>query len=244
MKFTSTSNPVLSEKAFGALSGEGTMSIKGTLNKSIILFLLLLVSASFSWKLATYDLELLSPLMWGGAIVGFILAMVTIFAKKYAKFTAPLYALAQGFVLGSISMVYSSLYSGIVLQAVLITFGIMAVMLVLFRSGIIKVTNKFRSGIIIATGGIALVYLVSFILGFFGIQIPYLHSGGPIGIGISIFIIIIAALNLILDFNFIQESCERGAPKEAEWFAAFGLMVTLVWLYLEVLRLLSYLNKR
>src|SRR5690554_2280839 len=244
MKFTSTSNPVLSEKAFEALSGEGTMSIKGTLNKSIILFLLLLVSASFSWKLATYDLELLSPLMWGGAIVGFILAMVTIFAKKYAKFTAPLYALAQGFVLGSISMVYSSLYSGIVLQAVLITFGIMAVMLVLFRSGIIKVTNKFRSGIIIATGGIALVYLVSFILGFFGIQIPYLHSGGPIGIGISIFIIIIAALNLILDFNFIQESCERGASKEAEWFAAFGLMVTLVWLYLEVLRLLSYLNKR
>ncbi len=204
MKFTSTSNPVLSEKAFEALSGEGTMSIKGTLNKSIILFLLLLVSASFSWKLATYDLELLSPLMWGGAIVGFILAMVTIFAKKYAKFTAPLYALAQGFVLGSISMVYSSLYSGIVLQAVLITFGIMAVMLVLFRSGIIKVTNKFRSGIIIATGGIALVYLVSFILGFFGIQIPYLHSGGPIGIGISIFIIIIAALNLILDFNLFK----------------------------------------
>lgn len=244
MKFTSTSNPVLSDKAFEALSGEGTMSIKGTLNKSIILFLLLLVSASFSWKLDTYDLELLSPLMWGGAIVGFILAMVTIFAKKYAKFTAPLYALAQGFVLGSISMVYSTLYSEIVLQAVLITFGIMAVMLVLFRSGIIKVTNKFRSGIIIATGGIALVYLVSFILGFFGIQIPYLHSGGPIGIGISIFIIIIAALNLILDFNFIQESCERGAPKEAEWFAAFGLMVTLVWLYLEVLRLLSYLNKR
>ncbi|HOE38025.1 MAG TPA: Bax inhibitor-1/YccA family protein [Bacteroidales bacterium] len=244
MKFTSTSNPVLSEKAFEALSGEGTMSIKGTLNKSIILFLLLLVSASFSWKLATYDLELLSPLMWGGAIVGFILAMVTIFAKKFAKFTAPVYAIAQGFFLGSISMMYNTLYSGIVLQAVLITFGIMAVMLVLFRSGIIKVTNKFRSGVIIATGGIALVYLVSFILGFFGIQIPYLHSGGPIGIGISIFIIIIAALNLILDFNFIQESCERGAPKEAEWFAAFGLMVTLVWLYLEVLRLLSYLNKR
>ncbi|HOR60900.1 MAG TPA: Bax inhibitor-1/YccA family protein, partial [Bacteroidales bacterium] len=238
------SNPVLSEKAFEALSGEGTMSIKGTLNKSIILFLLLLVSASFSWKLATYDLELLSPLMWGGAIVGFILAMVTIFAKKFAKFTAPVYAIAQGFFLGSISMMYNTLYSGIVLQAVLITFGIMAVMLVLFRSGIIKVTNKFRSGVIIATGGIALVYLVSFILGFFGIQIPYLHSGGPIGIGISIFIIIIAALNLILDFNFIQESCERGAPKEAEWFAAFGLMVTLVWLYLEVLRLLSYLNKR
>lgn len=244
MKFTSTSNPVFTEKAFAAQSGEGTMSIKGTLNKSIILFLLLLIAASFSWKLATYDRGLLSATMIVSAIVGLVIGLVTIFASKFAKFTAPVYAIAQGFFLGAISMMYEDLYSGIVLQAVLITFAIMGAMLVLFRSGIIKVTNKFRSGIIIATGGIALVYLVSFILGFFGIQIPYLHTGGPIGIGISIFIIIIAALNLILDFNFIQESCERGAPKEAEWFAAFGLMVTLIWLYLEVLRLLSYLNKR
>jgi uncharacterized YccA/Bax inhibitor family protein len=220
------------------------MSIKGTLNKSILLFLILLVTASLSWRLAQYNPELLPSLMIGSGIVGFVLAMVTIFAHKYAKYTAPLYVAAQGLLLGSVSMLYESLFSGIVLQAILITFAIMGVMLFLFRSEIIKVTDKFRSGVIIATGGIALVYILSFVLGFFGVEIPYLHQGGPIGIAISAFIVVIAALNLILDFNFIQEASDRGAPKDMEWFAAFGLMLTLIWLYLEVLRLLSYLNRR
>lgn len=244
MRLTNTSNPVFSEKTFNAQIGAETMSVKGTLNKSIFLFLLLLITASLSWRLASYDPELLPSLMIGAGILGFILAMITIFARKYAKFTAPLYAASQGFFLGAVSLMYSAVYSGIVLQAVLITFAITGVMLFLFRSGIIKVTNKFRSGVIIATGGIAVVYLLSFVLSFFGITIPYLHDGGPISIAISGFIIVIAALNLILDFNFIQEASDKGSPKELEWYAAFGLMLTLIWLYLEILRLLSYLNRR
>ncbi len=244
MRLTNTSNPVFSEKTFNAQIGAETMSVKGTLNKSIFLFLLLLITASLSWRLASYDPELLPSLMIGAGILGFILAMITIFARKYAKFTAPLYAASQGFFLGAVSLMYSVVYSGIVLQAVLITFAITGVMLFLFRSGIIKVTNKFRSGVIIATGGIAVVYLLSFVLSFFGITIPYLHDGGPISIAISGFIIVIAALNLILDFNFIQEASDKGSPKELEWYAAFGLMLTLIWLYLEILRLLSYLNRR
>lgn len=244
MRLTNTSNPVFSEKTFNAQIGAETMSVKGTLNKSIFLFLLLLITASLSWRLASYDPELLPSLMIGAGILGFILAMITIFARKYAKFTAPLYAASQGFFLGAVSLMYSVVYSGIVLQAVLITFAITGVMLFLFRSGIIKVTNKFRSGLIIATGGIAVVYLLSFVLSFFGITIPYLHDGGPISIAISGFIIVIAALNLILDFNFIQEASDKGSPKELEWYAAFGLMLTLIWLYLEILRLLSYLNRR
>lgn len=243
MRFTNTSNPVLTNKAFEVPVDGKVMTINGTVNKSIFLFLLLLITASLSWRLAAYDPTLLSTFLWPSAIVGFVLAIITIFAKKYAMYTAPLYVVAQGFFLGAISMVYSSVYSGIVLQAVLLTAAVMGVMLFLFRSGIIKVTQKFRAGVIIATGGIAVVYLLSFVLGFFGMNIPYLHEGGPIGIGISVFIVIIAALNLTLDFSFIRDAAAAGAPKYMEWYAAFGLMVTLIWLYLEMLRLLSKIRR-
>jgi uncharacterized YccA/Bax inhibitor family protein len=243
MRFTNTSNPVLSNKAFEAQADGELMTINGTVNKSLFLFLLLLITASLSWRLAMYDATLLTTLLWPSAIVGLVLALITVFAKKYAYITAPLYVAAQGFFLGAISMVYNSFYSGIVLQAVLLTAAIMGVMLVAFRTGIIKPTERFKSGVFIATAGIGVVYLLSFVMSFFGMSVPYLHEGGPIGIGISVFIVIIAALNLILDFSFIRDASLAGAPKYMEWYAAFGLMVTLIWLYLEILRLLSKIRR-
>lgn len=243
MRFTNTSNPVLTNKAFEVQADGQAMTIQGTVNRSIFLFLLLLITASLSWRLAEYDADLLSVLMWPSAIAGFVLALITIFAKKYSMITAPLYAAAEGFFLGAISMVYNSFYSGIVLQAVLLTAAILGVMLFAYKTGLIKATQKFRSGVLIATGGIALVYLASFVMNMFGMSMPYLHDGGPIGIGISVFIVIIAALNLILDFSFIEQASQSNAPKYMEWYAAFGLMVTLVWLYLEILRLLGKIRR-
>jgi uncharacterized YccA/Bax inhibitor family protein len=243
MRFTNTSNPVLTNKAFEVQADGQQMTIQGTVNKSIFLFLLLLITASLSWRLAEYDASLLATLLWPSAIVGFVLALITIFAKKYSMITAPLYVAAQGFFLGAISMVYSTLYSGIVIQAVLLTASILGVMLLAYKTGIIKATQKFRSGMMIATGGIAIVYLASFVMNMFGMSMPYLHDGGPIGIGISVFIVIIAALNFILDFSFIEEASHSNAPKYMEWYAAFGLMVTLIWLYLEILRLLSKIRR-
>lgn len=243
MRFTNTSNPVFSNKAFAAQADGEVMTIKGTVNKSIFLFLLLLITASLSWQLAEFDPSLLSTLLWPSAIVGFILALITIFAKKYAMYTAPLYAAAEGFFLGAISMVYNIIMPGIILQAVLLTAAILGVMLFAYKFGIIKPSQRFRSGVMIATGGIGLVYLASFMMNIFGLNMPYIHDGGPIGIGISVFIVIIAALNLILDFSFIENAANQNAPKYMEWYAAFGLMVTLIWLYLEILRLLSKIRR-
>ncbi|MDD3860033.1 MAG: Bax inhibitor-1/YccA family protein [Bacteroidales bacterium] len=243
MRFTNTSNPVLTNKAFSIQSDGEVMTIKGTVNKSLLLFLILLITASLSWKLAASGSELLTMLLWPSAIIGFVLAIITIFAKKYAMYTAPLYVAAQGFFLGAISMVYNFIYPGIIIQAVLLTAGILGVMLFAYKTGMIKVTQKFRSGILIATGGIAIVYLASFIMNIFGMSMPYIHEGGPIGIGISLFIVIIAALNLILDFSFIEEASHANSPKYMEWYAAFGLMVTLIWLYLEILRLLGKIRR-
>jgi len=242
MRFTNTSNPALTNKAFQLQADGQAMTISGAINKSIVLFLLLVAAASVSWRLALSGNELVFKLLWPSAILGFVIALITIFAKKYSPITAPLYAIVEGFFLGAISMVYNSLYNGIVLQAVLLTAGIMGVMLFAYKTGLIKVTQKFRSGVFIATGGIALVYVVSFIMNMFGTQMPYIHDSGPIGIGISLFIVVIAALNLVLDFSFIDEAAKSGAPKYMEWYSAFGLMVTLIWLYLEILRLLSKLR--
>ena len=172
----------------------------------------------------------------GGAIGGFILAMVTIFKKTWAPVTAPLYALVEGFFLGSISAMYELRFDGIVFQAVMLTFGTLFALLMAYRSGLIKATENFKLGVIAATGGIALVYLATIVLGFFGINIPLIHESGIVGIGFSLFVIVIAALNLVLDFDFIENGVEQGAPKYMEWYGAFGLMVTLVWLYIEFLR--------
>jgi uncharacterized YccA/Bax inhibitor family protein len=179
-----------------------------------------------------------------GAFGGFITAMVTIFKMNWAPVTAPIYALLEGLFLGGLSAILDARYHGIAIQAVGLTFGTLLVMLLVYSSGMVRVTNKFRIGIIAATGGIALFYFVEVILGFFGVHFVAVNGSGPIGIAFSLFVCAIAALNLVLDFDFIEQGVNNGAPKYMEWYGAFGIMVTLVWLYLEILRLLSKMRSR
>jgi uncharacterized YccA/Bax inhibitor family protein len=179
-----------------------------------------------------------------GAIGGLILALITILKKQWAGTTAPLYALCEGLVLGAISLVFEKAYPGIAFQAISLTFAVFASLLIAYKAKLIVVTDKFRSIVIAATMGLGLFYLVTFILGFFKINVPIITSSSLFGIGFSIFVVAIASLNLILDFDFIERASKSGAPKYMEWFAAFGLLVTLVWLYLEILRLLSKLRDR
>ena len=246
-----TSNPALSSKVFTGLEPTtDTMSIQGTVNKTLILLLLVCVSAAWIWNRyygapePSQALADISLWMIGGAIGGFIVALVTIFKKSWASVTAPIYALLEGLLLGGISATFEARYPGIVIQAVGLTFGTLFCLLVVYTSRMIKVTQNFRLGIVAATGGIALFYLVSLVLGMFGINIPLIHENGLIGIGFSLFVVVIAALNLVLDFDFIENAAAQGAPKYMEWYGAFGLIVTLVWLYIEILRLLSKLRSR
>lgn len=248
-------NPALKESTFldlgsGAVvarDGEA-MTLNGTINKTGILLLLTVLTAAFSWNQALGPDGLPAPgfavYMWGGAIGGLVLALITVFKKTWSPVTAPLYALVEGFFLGAISAVYNAQFGGIVMQAVMLTFGILFALLFAYRSGLIKATENFKLGVVAATGGIALVYLATIALGFFGIKIPLIHESGLIGIGFSLFVVVIASLNLVLDFDFIETGVEQGAPRYMEWYGAFGLMVTLVWLYLELLRLLSKLQSR
>lgn len=226
----------------------GAMTINGTVNKTGLLLLLVVLTGAYSWHQAFGADGAINPAvslyLWGGMLTGFGLALLTIFKKAWAPVTAPLYAIAQGFFLGAISAIYDARFDGIVVQAVMLTFGTLFAMLAAYRAGLIKATEKFRMGVVAATGGIALFYLVSIVLGFFGIQIPMIHGSGVIGIGFSLFVVAIAALNLVLDFDFIEKAAAQGAPKVTEWYGAFGLMVTLVWLYLEFLRLLSKIQSR
>ena len=235
-------NPTLSEKVFQqsdqAVSTGEKMTITGTVNKIGILFLLLLIGASISWYMPSQGF------MWGGAIGGFIVAMVTVFKKEWSTVTAPIYAGLEGLFLGAISVVYAGAYDGIVFNAVALTMGIFAAMLMTYRSGLIEVTKKFRMGVIAATGGVALVYFASIILGFFGVNLSLVTGSGWMGIGFSLLVIVIAAMNLVLDFDLIDQGAEYGAPKYFEWYTAFGLIITLVWLYIEILRLLGKLQRR
>jgi uncharacterized YccA/Bax inhibitor family protein len=177
-------------------------------------------------------------LFWVGLIGGLVLALVITFKKELAPYLSPAYALLEGLVLGAISVMLNAYYPGIALQAIMLTFAVATIMLALYYFKIIQATQKFKSVIIIATAAIGIFYLVSFILSFFGITSPA-YAATPLGIGISVFIVIIAALNLILDFDFIEQGAEYQAPKFMEWYGAFGLMVTLIWLYIEILRLLA-----
>ena len=248
-------NPALQESTFLDLgtgtvvrNDAGTMSLNGTVNKTGFLLLLTVLTAAYAWsQTITPTGEVASNAgiyLWGGMIGGLVLALVTVFKKAWSPITAPLYALVEGFFLGSISAVYNAQFQGIVLQAVMLTFGIMFALLFAYRSGLIKATENFKLGVVAATGGVALIYLATIGLGFFGIKIPFIHESGLIGIGFSLVVVVIAALNLVLDFDFIEKGVEVGAPKYMEWYGAFGLMITLVWLYLELLRLLSKLQSR
>ncbi len=243
-----TSNPTLNDNVFeraGYGSGNA-MTINGTVNKVGILLLLVLVPAAYMWNQVMTAWEpsaALGPALLGG-IGGFVVALVTIFKKHWAPVTAPLYALLEGLFLGGISATYNIQFQGLPMQAVALTFGTLAVLLLAYRTGLVRATENFRMGVVAATGGIAVVYLVSIVMGLFGVRVPMIHEAGIVGIGFSLFVVVIAALNLVLDFDFIEKGSEMGAPKYMEWYAAFGLLVTLVWLYLEILRLLAKLQSR
>ncbi|MCW4453571.1 Bax inhibitor-1/YccA family protein [Flavobacterium sp. MXW15] len=248
-------NPALKESTFLDLGSgtvvsrdSGTMTLNGTVNKTGVLLLLAVATAAFAWNNTLTATGELAPgamlYLWGGLIGGLLLALATIFKKTWAPVTAPLYALFEGFFLGTISALFEARFPGIVFQAVILTFGTLFALLFAYRSGLIKATENFKLGVVAATGGIALVYLATIVLGLFNINIPFIHDSGLIGIGFSLFVVVVAALNLVLDFDFIENGVDAGAPKYMEWYGAFGLMVTLVWLYIEFLRLLSKLQSR
>lgn len=243
-----TANPALNDQVFrdaGQVAAADAMTINGTVNKTGLMLLLLIASASYTWgQFMEGNVEAMSLWMMVGIIGGLVVAMVTVFKRTWAPVTAPLYAVLEGFALGGLSAVLEASYPNIVIQAVALTFGTAGSLLVAYKSGVIKATENFKLGVFAATGGMALVYLVGMIMGFFGASIPYIHENGLIGIGFSLVVVVIAALNLVLDFDFIEKGAEAGAPKYMEWYAAFGLMVTLIWLYIEILRLLSKLNSR
>lgn len=238
-------NPTLNAKTFTAfdITSEQSMTISGTVYKTAFSLLLLMTASLFTWNLPAGDPRS-SWLMMVGMLGGFVLALVTIFKQHLAKYTVPAYAILQGLALGGISKFFETMYPGIVTQAVMLTFGTLGALLLAYVSGLIKPTENLKLGIVAATGGIAFVYLISWVLSWFSVSVPLIHSNSNMGILFSIGVVVIAALNLVLDFDFIEEGSEKGAPKYMEWYGAFGLMVTLIWLYLEILRLLAKLSSR
>lgn len=244
-----TSNPALNLKAFegqGAVAIGERMTVAGTVNKTGILLCCAVLTAAWTWsRFLHFGANAVAVPIGVGAIGGLIFAIVTIFKKEWSPITAPIYALLEGMVLGGISALVDSRAPGIAIQAVTLTFGTLIVLLLAYRSGLIKVTDKFRLGVVAATGGIALLYVLTMVLGLFHIQaFAPLYQAGAIGIGFSLLVVVIASLNLVLDFDFIESAAQFGVPKYMEWYAGFGLMVTLIWLYLEILRLLSKLRSR
>ncbi|MFZ1945058.1 MAG: Bax inhibitor-1/YccA family protein [Acidobacteriaceae bacterium] len=243
-----TSNPALNSQIFQgqhAALGE-SMTLDGTVNKTGILLVCAGASAAWAWHvfMQTRSAASVLPLMWIGLLGGLVFAMITIFKKTWAPVTAPVYSLLEGLALGSISAVLELRYPGIAMQSVGLTFGTLLILLLAYRSGLIPVTQKFRLGIVAATGAIMLLYIAEIVLGFFGIHFASINGNGMIGIGFSVVVVIIAALNLVLDFDFIESGVNAQAPKYMEWYGAFGLMVTLVWLYIEILNLLAKVRSR
>lgn len=256
MDLTKSSNPVFGKNIFEqSVAGynDEVMTVNGTINKTAIMLLIVILAATFTWRKFFGAIDPANPgvlpsgiMVWTmvGAIGGFITAIITSFSPRRAAMTAPIYAVFEGLFLGAISALFEAMYPGLVMRAVLLTFGVFVVMLLLFRSGTIRVTDKFRTIIIAATAGVALVYFVSFIASLFGANMGFMYGGGMIGIGFSLVVVAIAALNLILDFDMIVRGANARAPQFMEWYGAFGLMVTLIWLYLEILRLLSRFASR
>jgi len=248
-----TANPALNDKTFAPAPGQTisrdpaqVMTLNGTVNKTGLLMLALFMAASVPWNrfFESGGTAPMGAFIWGGMIGGLVLAIATMFKKHWSPITAPAYAVAQGLFLGGLSATFEMMFPGIVMQAVSLTMFVLFALLLAYRSGMIKATENFKLGVTAATGGIFIFYMVSMVLGMFGVNLPMLHGGGIMSIGISLFVVVIASLNLVLDFDFIEQGAESGAPKYMEWFAAFGLMVTLVWLYLEILHLLAKLNSR
>lgn len=242
------SNPILNDNFGQTQTGDrvilgGTMSVAGTIDKTFLMFLCALMPAIYTWNQYMLGFtDKANMLMMVGVIVGFVFALISTFTRN--KIFMVLYAICEGLFLGGISAAFNQAYPGIVIQAVLATFAAMFSMLGLYKFNIIKCTDKFRSIIYISTISIAVLYLIQWIGSFFHYSIPALFGTGTIGIGFSAIVVAIAALNLILDFDFIEKGVQNMLPKEFEWYGAFGLMVTLVWLYLEILRLLAKLRDR
>ena len=235
-------NPALSANTFDGLeASDNPMTLSGTINKTAMLMALVVAGAGWVWNsyFASKQISDIQPLMLLGSIGGLIVALITIFNKRLAGYLSPAYALLEGLAVGGISALYESTHPGIAIQAIGLTFGILFTMLVVYRTGLIKVTARFQAGVVGATGGIALLYLADLVLMYFGHPVTLIHEGGVWGIVFSLFVIVIASLNLVMDFDFIAKGVEQRAPKYMEWYAAFGLVVTLIWLYLEILRLLS-----
>lgn len=247
------SNPTLGEGAFRRMTVAGsaytqTFTVNGVIAKTGGLLGLVVLAAAFMWNRIQSnpgDLSGIMPLLIVGCLVGFVLCLVISFIPATAPFLAPVYALAQGAVLGTVSSAFelSPKYQGLTMQAIALTFGVFMAMLLSYRAGLIKPTEKFKSIVVGATMGIALTYLISLGLSMFGVRMPFIHDATPIGIGFSLFVVVLAAMNLILDFDFIEKAAAEGAPKKMEWYGAFGLTVTLIWLYIEILRLLAKLRR-
>jgi uncharacterized YccA/Bax inhibitor family protein len=245
-----TANPALRAETFdiGADPAAATMTVMGAVHKTALLVFLVFTGAYWTWQqfppVAGEFPVGLKPWLYGSAIGGAVVALVTMWQKHWAAFTSPIYALLEGIFLGGISALFEASFPGIAIQAVGLTAGTLFTLLLIYRSGLIAATENFKLGVTAATGAIMLVYLISWVLGMFGVRMPFLHDNGIVGIGISLVIVVVAALNLVLDFDFIEKGEEKKAPKYMEWYAAFGLLVTLVWLYLEILRLLAKLRSR
>jgi uncharacterized YccA/Bax inhibitor family protein len=241
------SNPILNEKAFSGVraADADAMTINGTIQKTAGLLFLLVCSGAYTWAVTRADgASAAMPWAMAGVIGGLVSILIMAFKKEWSPILAPAYALAEGLFLGAISAILEARFHGIVLNAAALTVGTLGVLLLVYRLGWVKATENFKMGIVAATGAIAVLYIVDMVLMMFGKQVPFIHQSGMIGIGFSILVVGIAALNLVLDFDFIENGAAAGAPRYMEWFAGVGLLVTLVWLYVEFLRLLAKLNSR
>lgn len=240
------SNPALKSSVFQtAYAGARAerMTIKGTVFKAMVLIAVTAISTAWVWSAVVDQPALAGPAVLVGALGGLVVSMIAIFKPQTAPFTAPLYAVVEGIALGAISAMYNTMYHGLPMQAVGLTIMVALGMLLAYQTGLLRATDTFRRVVVSATVGIMLFYLVSIGLGFFGVHVSVMTDSSPLGIGISLVITAVAALNLVLDFDLIERGAAQGAPKYMEWYGGFALLITLVWLYLELLRLLGRLRR-
>lgn len=248
MNLDKSSNPTFSDRIlrdYSYADADRTMTVQGAVNKVILLMALVIAGAAFTWSKFMVQAEtgqgIVQGWMIGGSVAGFILALVISFKKELAPFLSPIYAVCEGLCIGALSAYFELMFPGLVMRAVVLTFGVLFAMLFLYKTRMIQATQRFRAIVLAATIGIAVAYLATFIIGLFGVRTTFMFGGGALGIVISLVIVVVAALNLILDFDFVEKGADAGLPAYFEWYSAFGLMVTLIWLYIEILRLLAIL---